>query len=145
MTAAHRTNRGRPLAASALMSLLVIAAGAFLCAPSMAADDGTLKDIDARYQVERKACEKAPSTVDRTACLREAAAAREEARRGALNGAVPNYEKNAQARCEALPSEERDACIRRVRNEGVTKGSVTEGGVYREYKELDLPSATPGK
>lgn len=145
MTAARRINRGRSLAASPLLSMLAMAAGAFLCAPSIAADNGKLKDIEARYQAERKACENAPTSVDRTACLREAAAARDEAKRGVLNGAAPSYEQNAQARCDALPVAERDACIRRVRNEGVTKGSVTEGGVYREYKELDLPSATPGK
>lgn len=145
MTAASRITRGRPLVASTLVSLLVMAAGSSLCAPSIAADNSKLKDIEARYQAERKACDNAPPSVDRTACLREAAAARNEARRGVLNGAAPSYEQNAQARCDALPAEERDACIRRVRNEGVTKGSVTEGGVYREYKELDLPSATPGK
>jgi hypothetical protein len=82
--------------------------------------------------------------VDRAACLREAAAARAEARRGVLEGAQEAYEKNALARCEALPAGERDSCIRRVRGEGITRGSVSEGGIYREYREVIHSNGTPG-
>jgi len=39
-----------------------------------------------------------------------------------------------------LPAEERDACVRRVRGEGVTQGSVQGGGLIREYREYTLPS-----
>lgn len=107
---------------------------------AFAADDARLKDIESRYQAERAACETAQ---DKAACLRDASAARAEARRGVLEGASPALEPNALARCAALPPEERDACARRVRGEGEVRGSVSEGGIYREYRELTLPSAPP--
>ncbi|WP_420475441.1 hypothetical protein [Noviherbaspirillum sp. ST9] len=117
-----------------------VCAAVLLCSSVHAADDAKLKDIEARYQSERAACE---SVQDKAACLRDAAAAREAARRGQLDAAQGNFDQNALARCAALPVEERDACVRRVRGEGVTEGSVKEGGVMREYREYTLPSAPP--
>lgn len=119
---------------------LLGAASLLLSASATAEDNARLQDIDARYQSERAACERTPPNQDRAACLREAAAARDAARRGQLDGAQNNYEQNALARCDALPAEERDLCRRRARGEGETKGSVSEGGIYREYRELTLPS-----
>lgn len=116
-----------------------------LCTGAVAADTGKLAEIDARYQAERSACEHAPDSTDRAACLREAAAARDEARRGVLGNTTSDYDRNAMARCDALPSAERDNCLRRTRGEGETRGSVGEGGIYREYRELELPSAAPAK
>lgn len=106
------------------------------------ADDGA-QDIEARYRNEIAACERAPASEDQAACRREAAAAREEARRGVLGNAPGDLERNALARCEALPEADRDLCRRRTRGEGVTKGSVAEGGIYREYREATLPEVTP--
>lgn len=123
--------------------LLVPCAAALLCTPALAADAARMADIDARYRAERAACESGPPGQDRTACLRDAAAARDEARRGVLNGIGQDYEQNAVARCAALPPEERDSCVRRVRGEGTTDGSVGGGGIYREYREYTLPGATP--
>lgn len=116
-----------------------------LCASAIATDDAKLKEIEARYQSERAACENAQLTQDRAACLRDAAAARDAARRGQLETTQGGYDRNALARCEALPVEERDACARRVRGEGVTQGSVGEGGIIREYREYTLPSAPAGE
>ena len=110
-------------------------------APALAAD--AQQEIEARYRSERAACESGKSPQDRATCLREAAAAREAARQGQLDSAPGSYEKNALARCEALPEAERDLCRRRTRNEGETRGSVSEGGIYREYREVTLPPVTP--
>jgi hypothetical protein len=118
--------------------VLLAAAMALLCASSGAVDDAKLKEIEARYQRERTACENAQ---DKAACLRDAAAARDEARHGQLEGTKGNVDQNAFARCAALPVAERDACVRRVRGEGETKGTVGEGGIIREYREYTLPSA----
>lgn len=115
-----------------------VLAAALLCASVHATDDAKPNDIEARYQSERAACENAQ---DKEACQRDAAAAREAARHGQLESAQGSYDQNALARCAALPVEERDACARRVRGEGVTRGSVKEGGVMREYREYTLPSA----
>lgn len=128
---------------AAIPSLSMMACGLSLCVAAIAADTEKLAEIDARYQAERAACERASASTDRAACLRDAAAARDEARRGVLGGASSDYEKNALARCDNLPPAERDMCIRRTRNEGETRGSVGEGGIYREYRELDLPPAAP--
>lgn len=114
-----------------------------LSAAAAAADDDAKSAIEARYQRERAACDSGPPSVDRTACLRDAAAARDEARRGLLNGARNGYDQNALARCEALPPEERDNCRRRARGEGETRGSVSEGGVFREYRELTIEEPAP--
>ncbi|HYD58852.1 MAG TPA: hypothetical protein VEC35_00760 [Noviherbaspirillum sp.] len=113
-------------------------AAALLFTSAYTADDARQRDIEARYQRERDACDNAQ---DKAACLRDAAAAREAAKHGQLDTAQGNYDQNALARCNALPVEERDACARRVRGEGVTQGSVSGGGVIREYREYTLPSA----
>jgi hypothetical protein len=127
-----------------LPGIALVALSASLGASAFAADGNKMSDAEVRYQSERAACN-SRSGEDRATCLREAAAARAEAKRGELGGAQNSYEKNALARCDALPAADRDVCARRIRGEGVTKGSVAEGGIYREYKEVTLPSVTsPG-
>jgi hypothetical protein len=76
----------------------------------------------------------AEASQDRSACLREEAAARAELKKGTLDAAgnSGSYEINALARCGALPAADRGDCERRVRGEGTTSGSVPGGGVYRE-------------
>jgi hypothetical protein len=80
---------------------------------------------------------------DRAACLRESAAAAEEARRGRLGDSdhAATYRENAVARCNALPAADRDACRARIQGEGVTRGSVKEGGIYRELTIRETGSA----
>jgi hypothetical protein len=112
-------------------------------AGAAAAGGGQTDAVEGRYQAERAACGLKEVGEDRATCLREAAAARGEALRGHPNDAEDNYERNALARCDALPQSERDLCLRRTRGEGVVKGSVSEGGIYREYKEITLPSVPP--
>ena len=36
-----------------------------------------------------------------------------------------------------LPAEDRDLCRARMRGEGVTRGSVEEGGIYRELTVIE--------
>ncbi len=91
------------------------------------------------YQDEVAVC--AHIQQDRTACIREAGAARQEARRGGLTSA-PDYLQNALARCQLQPPTERMACEQRVRGTGVTsiEGSVLGGGLIRETV-TPIPSA----
>lgn len=126
----------------ACLPAALCAALALLFAPAAGAGSGGQNDIDARYQRERTACD---NSQDRAACLREAAAARDAARRGQLDDVQSDYERNALARCEALPQAEREACRRRARGEGEMRGSVTGGGIYREYRELTLPGNPPAR
>jgi len=109
---------------------LLIAAGSLMGASvAMAQAPGS----DARMQRERAVCDGIQQ--DRAACLREAGAAREEARRGGLTSAAPmSYEQNALARCSLQPPADRADCEARIRGTGMTsvEGSVLGGGVIRE-------------
>jgi hypothetical protein len=85
------------------------------------------------YQKERAHCLSGKSHQDRTTCLKEAGAARDEARRGALAGkADGSFAANATARCNAQPAADREACVQRVLGAGSTSGSVEGGGVIRQ-------------
>lgn len=124
-----------------LLALGALTAAATLNAASaVAADRVSKSEVEARYQRERAACNDGRSSQDRTTCLREAAAARAAARQGQLGDATGTYEKNAMARCQALPAADRGACERRMRGEGVTSGSVAGGGIYRELVIPDVPA-----
>ena len=96
-----------------------------------------------RYQADRALCISGISHQEREDCLREAAAARQAARRGQLEGEDAQYRRNALRRCDPLPGQAREDCIARMRGEGtMTEGSVEEGGIYRERREL-VPAPAP--
>jgi hypothetical protein len=97
-----------------------------------AADARKASDAQKRYQDERAACMSSTSA-DQAACLREAAAARQEAKRGQLESQA-EYEKNRFMRCNYLPAGDREDCERRMRGEGTVSGSVEGGGIYRELR-----------
>lgn len=110
-------------------SLAVVFAASSLAVPALAAAQGT----DPTFLRERAVCDGIQQ--DRAACLREAGAARYEARRGGLSSASPTtYEQNALARCGLQPPADRADCEARVRGTGMTsvEGSVLGGGLIRE-------------
>lgn len=111
-------------------ALVGCAAGAMLAAAQATA---AASDAQKAYAEERSACT-AKSGEDRATCLREAGAARAEARRGRLSDDSSRFERNKLARCDKQPPEERPDCIRRMNGEGIVKGSVQEGGIYRELR-----------
>lgn len=88
--------------------------------------------IDARYRSERAVCMSGQSNQDRATCLKEASAARAEAKRNRLDTGSASLEQNARARCVALPADDRTDCERRMRGEGTVSGSERNGGVLRE-------------
>ena len=94
-------------------------------------------DANARYQAEKAACTSERLNQDRATCLKEAAAALAQARRGRLDRMHGDYRQNAASRCEALPVDQRDACQRRMQGEGTTSGSVEAGGLLREIVTPD--------
>ena len=96
----------------------------------------------AATESEQKFCASRATAEDRKTCLREAAAARAEARRGQLKQRDADYERNAMQRCEALPAADQEACRSRVRGEGHVSGSVEGGGLYRETREI-IPAEEP--
>lgn len=114
-----------------LLTLFVLSAAiAATAAAAMAAT--SVPDATARYQAERAVCLSGQSNQDRATCLREAGAALQEARNGRLQEGRVDYRQNASVRCNALPADDRDACLRRMAGEGTTSGSALEGGVTRE-------------
>lgn len=94
------------------------------------------------YQQERTNCTSGGSHQDRATCLREAAAARGEARRGNLTDST-SYEENALARCNTLPPSDRQDCAKRVQGQGVVSGSVEGGGLYRETTTTVIGTPQP--
>jgi hypothetical protein len=109
-------------------SLALMLATSSLAAPSL-----TGAQSADTYLRERSVCDGVLQ--DRSACLREAGAARYEAQRGGLTSAPPtSYEQNALARCALQPPAERSACEARMRGTGTTsvEGSVLGGGLIRE-------------
>jgi len=85
------------------------------------------------YPSERAVC--GHNQQDKAACLREAGAAQDAARRGALTDPPPDQlVRNALARCDRQPEADRRACQDRVRGSGQSSidGSVMGGGLLRE-------------
>lgn len=124
------------LAGSALLSLA--------CATAvLAAQAGDAADAQARYRSERAACLDGRTSQDRATCLREAGAALQEARRGRLQDDETAFYRNRITRCDPLPPQDRQDCIGRMNGEGIARGSVEEGGIYRETRTV-VP-ASPAK
>ena len=114
---------------------LAVAASLAMAAPVWAAGAATAKTpADAAYQRDRAACQAMTSAPERTNCLRDVAAARQQAqRKGATPSPSPQeLERNALQRCQAQPPEQQVICERMARGEGSASGSVQGGGVIRE-------------
>jgi len=118
-------------------ALALIAVLAFLCLGTAQAAGKAPSDAQARYKADRAACMKGETSQDRATCLREAGAALYEAKRGRLSESEADYEKDALMRCNLVSAENRDACMRGVRGEGKTTGSVAEGGILREVTTIE--------
>ena len=104
------------------------------------------RDAQANYQKERAACMQGNTTnEDRATCLREAAAAYAEARRGRLSNNVSDAQKreNALLRCQQQPVSERADCERMARGEGKVSGSVAGGAVVKELVTRSVEPAAP--
>ena len=107
-----------------------------LAPAAWSAGNKALSQAQQQYKQERAHCLSGQSHQDRATCLKEAAAAYQEARRGALasNSGSTDLSQNAKARCEAQPPADREACILRVMGAGSAEGSVKGGGVIREIE-----------
>ncbi|HUG22293.1 hypothetical protein [Piscinibacter sp.] len=124
-------------------SLFVVLGVALGSTSALAADKTATANAQARYQQERAACLSGQSNQDRATCLQEAGAAFAQAKREGLNdGPAAQYQNNALQRCEALPGDDRQACVARMQGQGTTTGSVATGGIYRELvtREIVSPS-----
>jgi hypothetical protein len=107
----------------AACALSVMAAHAAKPAPSAAQE---------RYDQERAKCMNGSSNQDKATCLKEAGAARDEARKGQLDDGAAKYDKNARGRCDALSGDEAKDCRARMKGAGTVSGSAQSGGILRE-------------
>lgn len=120
--------------AAALAASLVLASVAVGAAPR--------SEAQSTYQRDRTACLANTTGEARATCMREAAAALQEARRGGLEDGNAQFERNRLLRCERQPVEDREDCMRRMKGEGTATGTVEGGGILRE---LVTPAAPSGR
>jgi hypothetical protein len=122
--------------------------------PAWAAQPGAQSDaavaVEATYQNEKAACLNGSSSQDRATCLKEAGAARAQARQHTLEGGdtAADRKRNALARCGVVAPADKADCERLARGEGRRDGSVSEGAVYKELTTrtvgpLEMQPAVP--
>lgn len=127
------------LAASLCAAGLMLAAGA-----AQAADPIGRAGIQAQYEQDVAACKNGSTGQERTACMREAGAAREEANRQRLSdGTTDQHQQNMLDRCNRLPADSRQDCITQMTSPTQVRGSVQGGGVLRETV-IQVPAGTAG-
>lgn len=139
-----RPYRLKSIKCHAALAACAVALGAALAGAAHANPDAKgLAEADARYRRDVAHCMTEVQTLTRANCLREADAAHAEARRGDLTVASEaERAANALKRCDALKGEDKAYCLQRMRGAGVVSGSVADGGVYREFKQL-VPASAP--
>ena len=98
-------------------------------------------NAEARYAREKAACLNGQTKQDRPTCLREAEAARAEARQGELGRGPTDYKYNKTVRCEALSGDEQVACRARMSGQGSRSGTAADGGIIREMTTREAASA----
>lgn len=128
-----------------ILSRSLFTAMSFACGAVMLASSAhaASKAPPSNYQQARQACLNGQTYESKEVCLKEAAAAAGEAKKGNLTDTPDRYRQNALARCNGLPPDDRDACVRRVEGDGTTSGSVGGGGVYRETRTIVTEPASP--
>ncbi|HLX80780.1 MAG TPA: hypothetical protein VKS43_09360 [Burkholderiales bacterium] len=97
-----------------------------------AAEPSRAANAQRTYQNDRADCMSGREGPDKTACLREAGAALNEAKSGKLADPDTDFARNRVARCAYLTGPDKDYCLRRMNGEGTITGSVESGGILRE-------------
>ncbi|KQP18382.1 hypothetical protein [Pseudorhodoferax sp. Leaf267] len=127
--------------------LAVGAATAQISAPAQPAPPAQISepgntgiDRSGSFERERAACMNGATQQAQDTCLREAANAAADKRKGEIGTAPsPELTANAMRRCEALGGEDHAACTARVLGYGNARGSVAGGGVIREVETVVVP------
>lgn len=109
-------------------------AAATLAAPLVARADEAMDT----YRSERADCMAGRTTQSKALCLYDARLALEAAREGRLVIATEEQrQQNVLARCDAVPEDGRDSCLRIARGEGERDGSVAQGIMMMWLVETD--------
>ena len=124
--------------------LAICALGACLFSAGAFAANGSTADFEAKYRQDMERCRTGQTNQDMATCKREAGAALQESRRQRL---VTQNEQaiqaNATNRCERLPADMRESCIKQMSEGSNTtiQGSVAGGGILRTT-EISIPGGT---
>ena len=138
-----KTTRSRSAVCAAILAICTLGAFGTIGSAAFAADDNTTQSAQARYEKDRAACIGGKTHQDRATCLKEAGAALESSKRGALADTSPQYRKNALQRCEKLPEKDRADCRARIDGDSTTtSGDALDGGILRERVTRD-PAPAP--
>lgn len=87
----------------------------------------------ARYEYEKSICLNGQSNQSKETCLREAGAARQQAKSDSLTTASEEQlQRNRERRCDSHPPEDREYCLQRMRGAGTQSGNAQSGGISRE-------------
>jgi hypothetical protein len=127
--------------------LKMSAIGLAFCAAGMlgaASTSWAASGVDAQYREDVARCKSGASGQDEAACMREAGASLVERRRNGLSNPT-DAQRNAMARCDALPAAQRQDCMIQMSGQANTtvQGSVAGGGILRETV-IQVPAGTPG-
>src|SRR6218665_3194473 len=99
----------------------------------------TRADAEANYRKERADCMAGRSAQDRATCLKEAGAARAEARRGTLgSNDARELAQNALLRCQRVPASDREDCERLAVGLGERDGSGAPGAGGKQITTLQF-------
>ncbi|MES2831735.1 MAG: hypothetical protein V4695_07065 [Pseudomonadota bacterium] len=130
-------------ASYALPAALLLGSASSLLTADAAAQGADSPAVTSAQSDVARACAPGATTVDRATCLKEAAAAKGEAKRGQLTSPDAAYDANALRRCEVLPEPDKQQCQLRVRGAGSTDGSVGGGGLIREIRTRVPDTTSP--
>lgn len=130
-----------PLMRDLVAAVMLVASCA--AGPAFAADKAELAAAQQRHRDEALNCKTGKSNQDRATCMKEADAALAEARRGEAAKPAADLAGNRTQRCDALPGDQRSACLARMKGQGTASGSVGAGGVLRELVTVErVPAAS---
>ena len=131
-----------PLQALCMVTWMAVAA---MAAPNAGAASAAKDPVEQAYRQQRADCQAGKTGQDLATCLKEAAAARAEARRGALATGqnAQDMAANRLLRCQRLPAAQRPDCERLARGEGSSSGSVQGGGVLKTLVTRSVGASAP--
>ncbi len=99
---------------------------------AQAAQTNAPNSAQANYAQEMAICNSGQSNQTLAVCRQEATNALAEAKRGQLNNASDQYQKNALRRCESHTGDDRLACEARILGQGDITGGAQAGGILRK-------------
>lgn len=101
--------------------------------------------IETTYRQERAACMRGETLQETQSCIKEAGGVRLDALRQTMPPklSAAELERNALARCETRPSQDRPTCQRMARGEGEAQGSVTSGAIIKQLVTRTVEATPP--